>query len=506
MNVGYADFVLLCQVNDPDTWDDALSVREDGVYVKPLTDDCAISPEERAVLAQHPSGNLNDPALRFPCTLDDLQRFLDEHGAYGCIDAFRMARWIQAARDNGQAADCDAQDSPSHMQPPKALPSSVLMPVIDFIKATADKVPGLMNYAEASDLFGREFNPKTMLYLRGGYGLATPLQGNTVDPNSGYNARADFSAEVYNSQWWDHPEALTREYKILEGNGIGSVLIRRADATDLERQMLALFQDERATHDTPSANANLRREIAMVQGRNNGQAWRRRLAAAEYLEHGEAAGALAGINWGDPHAPLSKQDHAEWRGWFKNIDQAIRSGSLRAFHGDIDEDGNEGPLLISPSEFKAWCESKGLGNPFSPGRPSLEDGARAAPRHLVEPESNQSQLANGLQSDASLREELARAHERIKALELDRTALLKKIEATASTPITSGADSINSPTLQRILEAVVTYPTWRAAQNQVPNLKTVLDWQDEQQRGKGNASRVAHVAHHVVAEHFGLKS
>lgn len=337
MNVGYADFVLLCQVNDPDTWDDALSVREDGVYVKPLTDDCAISPEERAVLAQHPSGNLNDPALRFPCTLDDLQRFLDEHGAYGCIDAFRMARWIQAAR-------------------------------------------------------------------------------------------------------------------------------------------------------------------------NNGQAWRRRLAAAEYLEHGEAAGALAGINWGDPHAPLSKQDHAEWRGWFKNIDQAIRSGSLRAFHGDIDEDGNEGPLLISPSDFKAWCESKGLGDPFSPGRPSLEDGARAAPRHLVEPESNQSQMANGLQSDASLREELARAHERIKALELDRTALLKKIEATASTPITSGADSINSPTLQRILEAVVTYPTWRAAQNQAPNLKTVLNWQDEQQRGKGNASRVAYVAHHVVAEHFGLKS
>ncbi|HAY10108.1 MAG TPA: hypothetical protein DCY18_09265 [Thauera sp.] len=115
-------------------------------------------------------------------------------------------------------------------------------------------------------------------------------------------------------------------------------------------------------------------------------------------------------------------------------------------------------------------------------------------------------MANGLQSDASLREELARAHERIKALELDRTALLKKIEATASTPITSGADSINSPTLQRILEAVVTYPTWRAAQNQAPNLKTVLNWQDEQQRGKGNASRVAYVAHHVVAEHFGLKS
>lgn len=65
---------------------------------------------------------------------------------------------------------------------------------------------------------------------------------------------------------------------------------------------------------------------------------------------------------------------------------------------------------------------------------------------------------------------------------------------------------INSPTLQRILDAVEQYPEWRAAQRQEPNLKAVLGWQETQQEGKGNGSRVAHVAHHVIAEHFGLKS
>lgn len=98
---------------------------------------------------------------------------------------------------------------------------------------------------------------------------------------------------------------------------------------------------------------------------------------------------------------------------------------------------------------------------------------------------------------------LERAHARIAELERERDELLKRIEASAKTP---GEATINSPTLHRILGAVADYPAWREAQNQEPNLKAVLGWQEEQQDGKGNASRVAHVAHHIIAEHFGLKS
>lgn len=105
--------------------------------------------------------------------------------------------------------------------------------------------------------------------------------------------------------------------------------------------------------------------------------------------------------------------------------------------------------------------------------------------------------------DSAFAAELNRARARIAELEHERGALLKKIEATTEA---SEATTINSPTLHRILGAVADYPAWRAVQNQEPNLKTVLDWQEKQQDGKGNASRVAHVAHHVVAEHFGLKS
>ena len=87
-------------------------------------------------------------------------------------------------------------------------------------------------------------------------------------------------------------------------------------------------------------------------------------------------------------------------------------------------------------------------------------------------------------------------------LERERDGLLKRSEATTKA---AEATAINSPTLHRIMKAVADYPAWLAAQNQEPNLKAVLGWQERQQKDKGNAARVAHVAHHVIAEHFGLK-
>lgn len=117
-------------------------------------------------------------------------------------------------------------------------------------------------------------------------------------------------------------------------------------------------------------------------------------------------------------------------------------------------------------------------------------------------------LPEGRKPDASsyddeLMADLDQARARIAELEQERAALLRKIKAATKT---AEATSINSQTLQRIVEAVSAYPAWRATKPQEPNLKSVLDWQENQQRDKGNGSRVAHVAHHVIAEHFGLKS
>lgn len=101
MEIGYSDFVKLCRVNDPEEWVGWLSIRADGAYVKTPPD--GLDHNERAALSAHPTGNLAEPALKFPCTLRQFQIFLDEQGVYGCIDAFDMADWVadQLARTSG---------------------------------------------------------------------------------------------------------------------------------------------------------------------------------------------------------------------------------------------------------------------------------------------------------------------------------------------------------------------------------------------------------------------
>lgn len=108
MNVklGYSDFVRLCRVDDPEAWAAWLSVRADGVYVK--VPEGGLTANERAALSEHPTGNLLDPALRFPCGLEQLQEFLEAHGLYGCIDPFDMADWLM-----GKAAWPGGNDGPS---------------------------------------------------------------------------------------------------------------------------------------------------------------------------------------------------------------------------------------------------------------------------------------------------------------------------------------------------------------------------------------------------------
>lgn len=98
MKIGYSDFVKLCRVDDPETWVGWLSLRGDGVYVKVPPGDQRITREERAVLTEHPTGNLTEPALRFPCTLDELHMFLEHQGVYGCIDAFDLADWVLSSK------------------------------------------------------------------------------------------------------------------------------------------------------------------------------------------------------------------------------------------------------------------------------------------------------------------------------------------------------------------------------------------------------------------------
>lgn len=103
MNIGYADFRHLCKVDDPERWAECLSLRGDGVYVKEPP--AGLLASEAAALSTHPTGDLSEPALRFPCTLPELQVFLEDSGCYGCIDPFVMARWVQAQAEKRETAE-----------------------------------------------------------------------------------------------------------------------------------------------------------------------------------------------------------------------------------------------------------------------------------------------------------------------------------------------------------------------------------------------------------------
>ena len=88
-NIGYSEFVKICGIFEPDKWSDWLSVKFDGVYIKPPASDIYLTPEERSILTEHPTYDLTKPALSFPCSLQELQAFdeyqrlgLDLDGAY----------------------------------------------------------------------------------------------------------------------------------------------------------------------------------------------------------------------------------------------------------------------------------------------------------------------------------------------------------------------------------------------------------------------------------------
>jgi hypothetical protein len=94
IHIGYSDFVRLCRVDDPAHWVRWLSIRPEGVWISPPPDDTNLEPTERALWYEHPEKDVTKPLLTFPCSLLQLQDFLESAGVYGCIDPFDMAEFV----------------------------------------------------------------------------------------------------------------------------------------------------------------------------------------------------------------------------------------------------------------------------------------------------------------------------------------------------------------------------------------------------------------------------
>lgn len=89
--IGFGDLVLLCRIEDVETWDTNLTVKNDGVYVK--TPPARLTPEETEVVTRHTTGNLNEPTLVFPCSINEFENFLETHCLYDCVPPFALLDW-----------------------------------------------------------------------------------------------------------------------------------------------------------------------------------------------------------------------------------------------------------------------------------------------------------------------------------------------------------------------------------------------------------------------------
>lgn len=100
--IGYSEFVTICHVDNPKNFGN-FRLEADGLYVVRPDADAILTPEERAAITWHPTGNHDKPALSLPCTLGQLRAFLPDAGMLGCIDEDEVDAVLA---DDGSAEKC----------------------------------------------------------------------------------------------------------------------------------------------------------------------------------------------------------------------------------------------------------------------------------------------------------------------------------------------------------------------------------------------------------------
>lgn len=101
--IGYDRFIEICRVSDPRNWQ-GMAVKADGVWVALPPDDAPIFPGERAALSAHPMNDLATPALKFPCSREQLRMFLKWMGE-GFVEAYlglEVSEFAEVANDRQQ--------------------------------------------------------------------------------------------------------------------------------------------------------------------------------------------------------------------------------------------------------------------------------------------------------------------------------------------------------------------------------------------------------------------
>lgn len=103
--IQYADFIRLCKVDNPASWAQGFRIAHDGVWIVLPPDDADIYPSERAVLSDHPLGDLSKPALTFPCSLEEFHGFILWSGLNGCVVQCEMEKYLEEKNETIEPHD-----------------------------------------------------------------------------------------------------------------------------------------------------------------------------------------------------------------------------------------------------------------------------------------------------------------------------------------------------------------------------------------------------------------
>jgi hypothetical protein len=104
--VGYNQLLAICNVQDEDDFGGYV-VKKTGIYVKNHKKHhkqawSMLTPSEKAVLAWHPTGEYDKPALPIPCTLGQLRSFVIEAGLAGCLDEAVVGQLLTSVVKGGE--------------------------------------------------------------------------------------------------------------------------------------------------------------------------------------------------------------------------------------------------------------------------------------------------------------------------------------------------------------------------------------------------------------------
>jgi hypothetical protein len=87
VQLSYADFIVLCKVENNDDWGAGFRVDHEGVWEKNYSKDRLLTTHEKAALSQHQGA----PLITFPCTIGDIRNRLWDATGGGFIDPFDLA-------------------------------------------------------------------------------------------------------------------------------------------------------------------------------------------------------------------------------------------------------------------------------------------------------------------------------------------------------------------------------------------------------------------------------